>query len=250
MHRASAGENPSSPLGHHWQDSTHIANSVITLGGGWRGLTVEASTFHGQEPDEHRWNIDGGAPDSFSGRIKLRLPARWSAQVSYGFLKEPEALAPGDTHRTTASLHYGAAGDGPLAATLLWGRNREEHGTSDAVLAEAAWQWRGNDQVYARAERAEKPLELLLTKAASDHHHEGGDPMATVHGLTVGYFRDFDLRETWGLKGGFGADLSVFAIPDALKAAYADSPVGVHGFLRIRWGKPHGGGHAGHAMGP
>src|SRR6185295_16701966 len=50
MHRASAGENPSSPLGHHWEDSTHIATSVVTVGAGWRGLTVEASTFHGQEP--------------------------------------------------------------------------------------------------------------------------------------------------------------------------------------------------------
>jgi hypothetical protein len=249
MHRASAGENPSSPLGHHWEDSTHIATSVITLGGGWRGLTVEASTFHGQEPDERRWNLDGGAPDSFSGRVKLRLPGRWSAQASYGLLKEPEALAPGDTHRTTASLHYGAAGDGPRAATLLWGRNREEHGTSDALLAEGAWQWRRHDQVYARAERAEKPRELLLTKSLPDHEHEGEDPLAVVYSLTVGYVRDFDLRPAWGLKGGLGADLSVFGVPEELKAAYGDSPVGLHAFLRLRWGKPHGAGHAGHTMG-
>lgn len=117
------------------------------------------------------------------------------------------------------------------------------------MLAEGAWQWRPNDQAYARAERAEKPLELLLTKTLPDHDHEAGDPLAAVYSLTVGYFRDFDLREAWGLKGGFGADLSVFGIPEELKAAYGDSPVGVHAFLRIRWGKPHGAGHAGHAMG-
>jgi hypothetical protein len=249
MHRASAGENPSSPLGHHWQDSTHIANSVITAGGGWRGLSVEASTFHGAEPDEHRWNIDGGTPDSFSGRARLRFAKRWSAQVSHGFLKNPEALTPGDTHRTTASLEYGAAGDGPFAALLLWGQNREEHGSSDAWLAEGAWQWTSHDQVYARAERAEKPLELLATKGEPDHHHEGADELAAVRSLTVGYFRDFDLKRKWALKGGLGADLSVFGFPEALKSAYGDSPVGLHVFLRVRWGKPHGSGHAGHAMG-
>lgn len=250
MHRASAGENPSSPLGHHWEDSTHIANSVFTLGGGWRGLTVEASAFHGREPDEHRWNIDGGAPDSFSGRLKLRLPARWSAQLSYGFLEEPEELAPGNTHRTTASLHYGAAGDGALAATFLWGRNREEHGTSDALLAEAAWQWRRNDQVYTRAERVEKPLALLLTKMQPEDHHEGEDELAAVYSLTLGIFHDFDLREAWGLKGGVGADFAVFGKPDVLEPVYGDSPLAAHVFLRLRWGKPHGAAaHAGHPMG-
>jgi hypothetical protein len=247
MHRASAGENPTSPLGHHWQDSTHIADSVITIGGGWRGASVEASAFHGREPDEHRWNIDGGAPDSFSGRVKLRLPERWSAQVSYGFLKNPEELEPGNTHRTTASLHYGAAGDGPVAATLLWGRNREEHGTSDGLLAEGAWQWSAHDQVYARAERVEKPRELLLTKSEREDGHSGAGVVAAVSSFTAGYFRDVELRKEWGLRAGLGADLTLYAVPDALAAAYGDSPVSVHGFLRVRWGKPHGADHAGHA---
>src|SRR5205823_14641017 len=31
-HRASAMELPQATLGHHWQDSTHIANEVLTLG--------------------------------------------------------------------------------------------------------------------------------------------------------------------------------------------------------------------------
>ena len=39
MHRASSGENPTAPIGHHWQDSTHIANDVITLGTGWARST-------------------------------------------------------------------------------------------------------------------------------------------------------------------------------------------------------------------
>jgi hypothetical protein len=43
-----AGDNPSAPLGHHWRDSTHISDDVITAGAaagaGWhskvRGFTV------------------------------------------------------------------------------------------------------------------------------------------------------------------------------------------------------------------
>ena len=68
-HRASASEIPSSPIGHHNQDSTHISNSVITLGFVGGPVQLEASTFHGEEPNENRWNIDTGAPDSFASRL-------------------------------------------------------------------------------------------------------------------------------------------------------------------------------------
>jgi hypothetical protein len=47
-HRASASENPVSPLGHHQQDSTHIADEVVTVGLTHRILRIEASGFHGR----------------------------------------------------------------------------------------------------------------------------------------------------------------------------------------------------------
>src|SRR5437867_1630154 len=61
-HRASASENPVAVLGHHQEDSTHISNSVVTLGMVSGPVQLEASTFHGREPNENRWNIDGGRP--------------------------------------------------------------------------------------------------------------------------------------------------------------------------------------------
>jgi len=47
--------NPFPPIGHHWQDSTHISFGVLTAGvyTGWAKL--EGSIFHGREPDEDRW---------------------------------------------------------------------------------------------------------------------------------------------------------------------------------------------------
>ena len=36
MHRPSAMDDPDAPIGHHWQDSTHITFGVATLGAQWR----------------------------------------------------------------------------------------------------------------------------------------------------------------------------------------------------------------------
>src|SRR5262249_242103 len=64
-HRASASENPLAPLGHHLEDSTHIADDVVTLGITYRKFRIEASGFHGREPSEYRWDIDAGKIDSW-----------------------------------------------------------------------------------------------------------------------------------------------------------------------------------------
>src|ERR1051326_2202158 len=94
-HRASASENPVAVLGHHQEDSTHISNSVITVGFSGGPLQLEASTFHVGEPNENRWNIDGGKPDSFSSRLTVAMGARLSGQFSIGRINNREALEPG-----------------------------------------------------------------------------------------------------------------------------------------------------------
>lgn len=251
MHRASSGENPAAPLCHHWHDSSHITSSVITAGGAWRRVVLEASAFHGREPDEGRWGIDAGALDSFSARLKVDLGGGWSGQVSHAFLHDPETLSPGDARRTTASLHYGAAGDRPVAASAIWGQNREVHGVSDALLAEGAWQLTARDQLYARAEYVEKESELLINKGISEreqHDHEHGfaavaRPGVPIGALTFGYLRNRGLFRT--VNAGLGADITVYQFGASLRPAYGDMPVSTHVFLRLRWGRPHGGHSAG-----
>src|SRR5206468_13057306 len=44
-HRASASENPVAVLGHHQEDSTHLSDSVITVGFSQGPLQLEASTL-------------------------------------------------------------------------------------------------------------------------------------------------------------------------------------------------------------
>ena len=120
-HRISAEEIPQAGLGHHVQDSTHIANEVITAGLTRGPVRVEASAFHGAEPKENRWNIDYGAIDSWSARLAFSPGKNWSGQASVGRLERPEALEPGDIVRSTASVTYNR----PLAAglwatSLIW----------------------------------------------------------------------------------------------------------------------------------
>ena len=72
-HRLSASEDPIAALGHHQEDSTHIAFNVFTAGLTWHWLRFEESGFHGAEPTEQRWGFqpspNGLAVDSYSSRI-------------------------------------------------------------------------------------------------------------------------------------------------------------------------------------
>jgi hypothetical protein len=164
MHRASAGENPTAPLSHHWLDSTHITSNVITAGWGQGRVALEASAFHGREPDEHRWEHRRRIAGLRVGPAQAAPGAR---MVGAGLLRvrqgrggaRPRRPAPHDGLAPLRRRRRPA-----LAASFAWGRNDEDHGTSDAFLAEAAWQATVHDHVFARAERVEKDRELLAEK--------------------------------------------------------------------------------------
>jgi hypothetical protein len=229
MHRTSSGENPTAPLSHHWQDATHITDNVVTVGGGWNRVSLEGSGFHGQEPDENRWDIDWGPIDSYSGRLSLGLPKKWSAQVSYGNLHDVETTMPGDIQRTTASLHYGMD-NSANALSLVFGQNREDHGTSNSFLAEYAHQL-DRHHVYSRFEWVQKDEILLATKDHEDHSHGHPMPLVDVSALTVGYFHTG--RIFGGL--GLGGDVTFYLVPSSLETVYDDFPVSIHVFMRARW---------------
>ena len=110
-HRMSASENPMAALGHHQEDSTHIAFNVVTGGVTWRWVRVELSGFHGAEPTEARWHLqpspNGLAMDSVATRVTVSPNADWSGQYSVAHIESPEALYPGeDQQRQTASVMW------------------------------------------------------------------------------------------------------------------------------------------------
>jgi hypothetical protein len=126
-HRVSSSENPIAVLAHHYQDSTHIATNVLTAGVTHGPVTLEASGFHGREPDEHRWGIEGGAIDSFSARLTVNPTSRWSSQFSIGRVNNRENLHPlRDTFRLSASVTYvRPLAGGHWASSLIWGRSHD-----------------------------------------------------------------------------------------------------------------------------
>ena len=236
-HRASAAELPQATLGHHWQDSTHIASNVVTGVLAFKLVRFEASGFYGSEPGENRWTIYFGPMNSYAGRITFTPSSRWVAQVSAGRLTRPEALEPGDVVRTTASVEYVVPRPNGnwWATSLIWGRNWKtapQYGTN-AVLAEtllplheknfftARYEWSQRDELFA-----DNPaLEAQLVASA-------GARWFDVNAYTVGYTRDLF---TWhGAETGLGANVSIYGIPATIKAYYGDHPLGFNVYLRVR----------------
>jgi hypothetical protein len=232
-HRASASENPLAPLGHHLQDSTHIANDVLTLGLAYKAVRWEFSGFHGREPDEYRWDIDSGRIDSWSTRLTLNPRPNWSAQYSIGRLKSPEQQNPSeDTLRMTASLMYNRPlAGGNWASLLVWGRNLNLPGSEvfNSYLAESTLRFRGHG-VWGRIENVDRTNELLLggrTEPPGFQEHF----LARVQAYTAGYDREF--RAIPHLAMALGGQVTLYGTPTLLKPVYGSHPAGVALFLRL-----------------
>ncbi len=195
-HRASAAENPVGTLGHHQEDSTHIASNVVTVGFTKNIVRLEASGFHGREPDEYRWNIDGGAIDSWAMRLTVQPGQNWSAQYSYARIKSPEALFPSENQeRMTASLMYNKPlAQGDWANTLLWGRTRSLGNSSkeNSYLLESTLRFQIRNHVWTRMENAGRSNELLIGERPLPIGFEES-PLTHVGAFTFGYDRDIDL---------------------------------------------------------
>jgi hypothetical protein len=130
MHRISAFNYPDPPLGHHWQDATHILFGVATVGFRYKWAKLEASSFTGREPDEFRLNFDRPHFDSYSYRLSINPSPSLAFQFSQGYIKSPEDLNPAENvTRTTASvLHSKELGQTGfyITSAMVWGMNRSD----------------------------------------------------------------------------------------------------------------------------
>ena len=226
MMRPSGMENPESPIGHHWFDSTHISFGVATLGlavdDKWK---FEASAFNATEPNENRYDIDPINFRSASGRVSYNPSPDWSFQASYGYLDNPEpATDPGvNQHRLTASLmHSRPMSNGDNASmAVIFGRNiKPGEDPTNAVALEGSY-YRGKDAYFARFERVEKD-ELVGVPPGT----------YTINKLTLGGVRNFAERN--GFEIGAGAFVGLHSFPSSLEPFYGKSPVSFGVFIRVR----------------
>jgi hypothetical protein len=239
MHRASASENSSAPLGHHLQDSSHISFGVFTSGITFRWFKLEGSVFNGREPDEHRYNFESHPWNSRSLRLSVAPDSNWSIQVSHGLLKNPEELEPGDVRRTTASVSYNRTFErGFWASSLIWGRNHESHNGEtfnlNGYLAETTLNFADRNYLYGRLELVDKNQLLRLSDRVrlgitADH------PAFRIGAYTFGGARD--LWNTDKASLALGSDLTFYSKPSLLDSVYGNNPISWKAFFRIRPGK-------------
>ncbi len=217
QHRPSAQSDPFSPLGHHWQDATHITYGAMTAGLFSRALKLEASAFNGREPDARRTDFDFRKIDSYSVRVAANAGPRWSLSAWYAYLDTPEELHPDE------SIHrYGAAvltAQGRLNAAFVWGANAKlGAATSHSLLAEGDVEVLRGHHMFARVEYVRKSAEELVVATGT----------YDVGSIVLGYVKD------WGtFSAGFRG--SVGLVPASLEAAYGSrTPLGVAVYGRWR----------------
>jgi hypothetical protein len=249
-------------ISHHLQDSTHIATNVATLGVSYGPVTLEASGFHGREPDEKRWGIESGAIDSFASRITITPGSHWAGQFSMGRIAGREATHPlRPSLRSTASVtHFHPFATGHWATTLIWGRNNDLSYTQtpnlpilprngirplhvvsvptripqqiyNSYLAESTLKWKRN-WIWGRAESADRDSTFLFKEAPFvllvDEQR-----LARVQAYTAGYERELPWQIPY-LSTGLGGQVTFYRVPELLSPIYGSSPAGVQLFFRVR----------------
>jgi hypothetical protein len=256
-HRQSASEDPIAALGHHQEDSTHIAFNVFTGGLTWRWLRFEESGFHGAEPTEQRWGFqpspNGLAIDSYSSRITFAPTQNWAAQYSIAHIVSPEALYPHeDQQRQTASIMYNrpigthhdttsmpgmdmsTPATGNWSTTLLWGRTKSltDSSKENSYLLESLLQFRTRNYVWTRIENAGRSNELFLPPGSALPPNFEEKPIGHVAAYSFGYDRDF--RFIPHILTAPGAQFTSYVTPDILTPTYGHHPWGVVAFIRFR----------------
>ncbi len=234
-HRASAMELPQATLAHHWQDSTHIANEVATVGVAYKKFKLEASGFYGTEPDEFRWDIDSGPMNSWSTRLWYFPGENWAAQFSIGHLTHPEVFEPGDQTRATASIEYSKPlPGGSWSSSFIWGRDHSTYTkrnlnsyTIESVLPIAR-----KNFITGRIELVDKDELFAGQPSLEEFLDTFYGSTFRIGGYTIGYTRDINIFPH--VETGIGANVEAYSLPAAIKPYYGDHPIGGNVFVRFR----------------
>ncbi len=241
-HRQSASEDPNAALGHHQQDSTHIAFNVFTAGLTYRTLRLEGSGFHGAEPTEARWHFqpspNGLAVDSYSTRLTFAPTPNLVAQYSIARITSPEQLHPTeDQRRQTASVMYNRPSPtGNLATTALWGQalSLKDGTLVNSYLLEALLNFHTRNFTWTRIESAGRTSDLLQDASTQFALNPNASeiPLGHVQAYTLGYDRQYRLASH--LLAAPGAQFTLYRTPTPLVSTYGRTPFAAQAFIRFR----------------
>lgn len=223
MHRHSGMMNPDAPLGHHiGQDVSHITSTVLGASLGLGRTRIEASTFHGKEPEPTKVDLAMGERNSYAGRFIYEFSEDLSVMASAAFVKDPEPHDPtlDKVYRYSASAYFQRhLTDGwMLHDAFIFGlvNNYDHISALRSVLYEF---WLHSDMpsnYWGRIEFVERAAsQLNITTANSLDPH-------WVTALTVGY--TYDVLTFENSKLGLGASVTKNLTPSEFKNAYGGDP--------------------------
>lgn len=228
MHRISSINNPAAPLGHHWQDATHITFGVATIGFRYKIAKFELSNFTGREPNEDRYNFDKPRFNSWSYRFSINPTDNFAVQFSQAFIKSPEELEPEENiTRTTASvLHSIILGDKThLTSSLIWGANQKwEHRPEHSALLESNLQM-NKTAIYGRYEFIQKSGHELSVD------QNGSEKLFPVNALTLG--TSYNFLHVFKTNFRIGIQGSAFFTPSELRGLYGRLPLSAEIYLHV-----------------
>jgi hypothetical protein len=229
MHRPSSMNITNAPLGHHWQDATHITFGVATIGFRYKILKLDGSLFTGREPGEARYGFDKARFDSYAYRLTANPSKTLSLQISKAFIKSPEAVNPGeDIDRTTASITHALplAGENHfLNSVFIWGYNDsgEDHQESSITLESNLQMDRF--ALYGRYENIEKSAGELLLDQFEEH------ALFKINALTIGL--NYTLFRQWNTNLALGAQGTLYMADADLDPYYGNNPMSAEIYLRV-----------------
>jgi hypothetical protein len=232
MHRPSSLYNPDAPIGHHWQDATHITFGVATLGVRYKNFKLEGSTFTGREPNEERFGFDKPRFDSWSTRVSYNPTPEWALQVSQAWVKDVHELGPReDVTKTTASvIHAKRLGEkSSINSAAVWGYNKAvqgHHVPQHSALLESALTLH-NTAIYGKYEWVEKSTDELLL----DEEIFGHGKIFPVNAITLGVNQNlFKIAKTHLALGVQG---TWYGVDDKLQTLYGKSPLSFETYIRL-----------------
>jgi len=238
LHRPSAQSNPVTPLGHHWQDSTHITFGVATLGWRSNNYKMEVSAFTGREPNEHRLDLDKPKFDSFSIRHSVNPMRDLAIQGSIGFIKSPESAEPkANETRANLSVIYNIkiAEKKYWATTVSYGGNahltripRPHTEFARAFLLESELEMPAYS-LFTRLEYVEK-FARQLTVPTTDPSR-----LFVTRSYSLGGTKPILTRRNFNLAAGLQG--TVYKVDQDLEPLYGSWPYSLNVFLKYNLGR-------------
>jgi hypothetical protein len=167
----------------------------------WR--LASSTPDHPRRPATH----DGGAIDSWSGRVTFRPAPHWSIDASHGSLGDAKQKV------DSGSLSYEGQ---HVVTSAIWTRRASQTAYSLELVLRG-----GRNAFMARAESTERPAGTIYVEARR------------ASNLTIGDV--VDLYRRGRLRAGLGVNVDYQSSTGELKAKYGHKPQSIYTFARVRF---------------